>query len=752
MSSACSSRANSPSATNQATLSPNSAPAPRFVQVSNQLRNAIGQIYSGRKTEAQEALSKIAKSSFASPTDKQLASFTLARLKNAKTTQEMISLYNPAFGHPLLGNYARLKAAKLIKDSDDEASIQSLLQPAANSIARIISQKQNAKTASLDQNIADEINAELLYRLAESYFRQQKKREAVTTFAQIRQGFPKTIYATGSAYYLGKIALENEQSGKTAMGYFRIYLTQSPGGRFAPEVVKMIRSATNNSDSKNPVVIQTTQKDHNLMAYACYKHTLWKMALEEWSKSNYRHILRTICLAKLNQKQKAVNEFIAVAKADPNNPLIINAAETLAKSLSKQMTLTLYTRLLPLKLKNKDEILYNIARRSNAKAYGYYKKVVFEYPKSKNADDSLWWLIWHHIKASYKTKGKAKSNHLTQAAKYCVVGVQNHSKSELAPMYAFWSGKLHERMGRRAEAISIYNTTFKKFPGNYYSFRSIQRAQHVASLIRKKKNKKAKLVPDRKWKTHPARKSPQTNWSWPGPPRYFQYRQLVEKTGHLPSLLAWLGLYDEAIEFTSFKTPRYIRGWLYVKAGKELKGLSISSYKLRGNPTKEPFWQFNYPLAYSKFVDREARKHGVDPLLAHGLIRQESKYDPDATSRSNAMGLMQLLKGTAYGVAKHNGIKLANSKQIYRPETNIKLGCAYLGYVQRGKGGNSMLAVASYNGGPNAVKRWVRQHKASGISDMDYFVENIPYRETRGYVRKVFENYWIYETIYLKKY
>ena len=62
-----------------------------------------------------------------------------------------------------------------------------------------------------------------------------------------------------------------------------------------------------------------------------------------------------------------------------------------------------------------------------------------------------------------------------------------------------------------------------------------------------------------------------------------------------------------------------------------------------------------------------------------------------------------------------------------------------------------MLAVASYNGGPNAVKRWMIKHKASGIQDMDYFVENIPFRETRGYVRKVFANYWNYETLYLNK-
>ena len=119
--------------------------------------------------------------------------------------------------------------------------------------------------------------------------------------------------------------------------------------------------------------------------------------------------------------------------------------------------------------------------------------------------------------------------------------------------------------------------------------------------------------------------------------------------------------------------------------------------------------------------------------------------------RSKAMGLMQLLLGTAQGVAKHNGIALSSNNQVFEPPTNIALGTAYLNYVLKRHNGNAMLAVASYNGGPNAAAKWMREFQVAGGGDQEYLVENIPFQETRDYVRKVFANYWTYENLYLKK-
>lgn len=744
-------------AANAPTASTLAAPESGVFNASIPLRNALGLLASGRETEALEALSDIKKGAASSQEDRELASYLLALHLTSQTNQkdpqilgQAADLYSAAFSNKVLGNFARLKAAELLEKSNDEEKLQSFLEPTERRIAA-------QKPSSVDQ----QIDARILYALAQSYFRAQNYDRARSTLALIKKNFPSTAYATGSSYYLGRIAMEQDKDYSAAFAQFREYLKKSPGGRFAPEIVRTLQELAGYSTGNDTTAaagsgetqakINLTDSDHNQMAYACYRHTLWKMALDEWAISGNRHILRPICMARTGAKQEAVNEYLSIVKADPKNALVINAATELAKPLTKAEALSLWKALAPLPVKGQDEILWNIGKRDKSAEYSSYKKIVDSYPTSSHVDDALWWLIWHHIDASYHTKGKARSAHLTQAAKLCVVGVQKFPNSELAPLYAFWSGKIHERTGHRAEAINIYRTTTERYPLSYYGYRSKHRADHLSSLLRKSKDPSAKVVPDRMWHIHPQRHSPATNWQWPAPPKLFSWSQMSKQAGTLPTALAWLGDYDSALSLLPSSAPKYFRGWLMVQNGQVLRGLGLVAWKLKGKPERTPFWFFAYPLAYSADIDREARKHGVDPLLAHGLIRQESRYDPNARSRSNAMGLMQLLKGTAYGVAKHNGITLASTEQIFEPETNIKLGCAYLGYVLRGKEGNAMLAVASYNGGPNAVKRWMIKHKASGINDMDYFVENIPFRETRGYVRKVFSNYWNYETLYLNK-
>ncbi len=97
---------------------------------------------------------------------------------------------------------------------------------------------------------------------------------------------------------------------------------------------------------------------------------------------------------------------------------------------------------------------------------------------------------------------------------------------------------------------------------------------------------------------------------------------------------------------------------------------------------------------------------------------------------------MQLLPGTAYGVAKRLGVAVGSQDDFFKPDINIKLGTDYLAYVLGRYNGSALFAVASYNGGPNAVKNWLRAHEETGTGDLDYFVENIPVRETRDYVAK----------------
>jgi len=124
------------------------------------------------------------------------------------------------------------------------------------------------------------------------------------------------------------------------------------------------------------------------------------------------------------------------------------------------------------------------------------------------------------------------------------------------------------------------------------------------------------------------------------------------------------------------------------------------------------------------------------------LIRQESRFMPNITSSAGAKGLMQVMPDTGAWIAKQIKLK---EYQLAEPDDNIKLGTWYLDYTHDEYANNSMLAVASYNAGPGAVGGWIAR---KGMGDPDQFVEAIPYDETRGYVKSVFENYWNYLRLY----
>lgn len=131
-------------------------------------------------------------------------------------------------------------------------------------------------------------------------------------------------------------------------------------------------------------------------------------------------------------------------------------------------------------------------------------------------------------------------------------------------------------------------------------------------------------------------------------------------------------------------------------------------------------------------------------LLA--LARQESNMDPLAKSRAGALGLMQLMPRTARGVSRSLKIRYSRSRLTRDPSYNIKLGRSYLrGLIERFKG-SYILAIASYNAGPNAVKRWIRKSgdPRSAKFDAIDWVEMIPYSETRNYVQRVMENLQVY--------
>jgi soluble lytic murein transglycosylase len=135
-----------------------------------------------------------------------------------------------------------------------------------------------------------------------------------------------------------------------------------------------------------------------------------------------------------------------------------------------------------------------------------------------------------------------------------------------------------------------------------------------------------------------------------------------------------------------------------------------------------------------------------EPALVLGIIRQESAFDVDAVSDAGARGLMQLLPGTAKGVAKQAGIKFAAKRLSTDSSYNIALGRAYLDELLDRFSGSYVLTAAAYNAGPNRVREWISTYgdPRQRSTDVIDWIESIPFDETRNYVMRILENTQVY--------
>jgi len=152
---------------------------------------------------------------------------------------------------------------------------------------------------------------------------------------------------------------------------------------------------------------------------------------------------------------------------------------------------------------------------------------------------------------------------------------------------------------------------------------------------------------------------------------------------------------------------------------------------------------YRFPEAYREDFQRWGKANGVDPYLLMGIARRESAYNPEALSPAGARGLMQLMPGTAALVGRQIGIGDPGPYGVLNPQTNIRLGSAYISDMIDRYRGNRIAAAAAYNAGPGRVDNWL----ASAPMEFDLFMEHIAFKETRRYVRAVLEYRVVFESL-----
>ncbi|MDR1560274.1 MAG: lytic transglycosylase domain-containing protein [Clostridiales bacterium] len=154
-------------------------------------------------------------------------------------------------------------------------------------------------------------------------------------------------------------------------------------------------------------------------------------------------------------------------------------------------------------------------------------------------------------------------------------------------------------------------------------------------------------------------------------------------------------------------------------------------------------FSFRYPLKYLDIIVKNTDIYGLDPALICAVIHAESKFAEEAVSRKGASGLMQITESTGDWMAEQMGLPDYSFDEIFEPSLNISIGCRYLSWLlNRYESVDS--AVAAYNAGSGNVDKWLKNpmYSADGKN-----LDNIPFKETRDYVRRVRVNKLIYDFI-----
>ena len=141
-----------------------------------------------------------------------------------------------------------------------------------------------------------------------------------------------------------------------------------------------------------------------------------------------------------------------------------------------------------------------------------------------------------------------------------------------------------------------------------------------------------------------------------------------------------------------------------------------------------------YPLPFQQTFEAFSSLASISSTWAYGIARSESLFMRDVRSSAGAIGLMQLMPTTGRDVAKEIKLPYSGLATLVDPESNIRLGTTYLGKMAERYGGNQVLATAAYNAGPHRVDRWLPE---DGTIDARIWIENIPFNETREYVKRV---------------
>jgi len=272
-------------------------------------------------------------------------------------------------------------------------------------------------------------------------------------------------------------------------------------------------------------------------------------------------------------------------------------------------------------------------------------------------------------------------------------------------VWQYWRARALEGLNEKDQAQPIYQALAPT--RNYYGFVSSLHLQQPLSLQHQVPVIDPKTAND----VH----------NNPGV-RRFKELMLIGKIS--PARIEWFTAVDKMNEQERIAAAKLVE---------EMQLYDIAILTMAKCEFRDDVW-LRFPLAHQKEIVSNANKHNIDPAWVFAIARQESAFFTDAVSPAGARGLMQLMPSTAKILAKKYDVQLDCDMLLHMPLVNVQLGTVYLKNLKQRMYNNTILATASYNAGPGSIQRWLPQKETM---EADIWIENIPYRETREYVKNV---------------
>lgn len=545
------------------------------------------------------------------------------------------------------------------------------------------------------------------YNMANLMYEANDK-DAKKHFKKIIKKYPTSDYAIASEYYLGMIEISNPpkspkrlaKSQEKAINYFKNYIEKAPDGRFAlksiEEIIKLDKSLSNYDNlliAKGYYANGEFEKSKKFLNKTTLAESWSDFAKNEYKlgnkeKGNY--------YTELGLKQHAGN----TAQDDVYEVIdnYVAAASTRIEGITKLTNLGANST-------GADYIAYlncNEVVGENVKE-ACFRSLYEKYPNGQFSADSLYNLFM----AKYLQKKYLDAQRLG------FLHFKKFPNTKSSPAVTYFMGKIAYKLKHYESANNYYKQVISSYPDSYYAFRANYNLYKDDGML-------PFLELNEKPVVFPYKKSLDNN--------------LVVK-------LAYLKDYDLVEELC--KHDKFIQSWIAYQKG----NYTLSAYLARNGmeelnvkPSFEDLrWRLVYPMHYYDIVDKV--KGDNNPIVLQSIIKEESHFNPFVKSSVGAIGLMQLMPATYNEVVtKHN---LPTNLNV--ETANITAGSLYYSSLKKVLGNKDLYAITAYNGGIGSVTNWFSKLI---YSDTDEFVEQIPYPETKNYVKKVLRTYWVYGNVY----